>query len=418
MNRCFRLLLQTVAALFIIPLVAFSVILLLSVNLETLLFSSSTYHNALAREKTYDQLPTLIVETVMAQAPKSWEQGNLLAFADGEAKSCAWTVLGEESYAEIISGQRKPAPDEIPLLANCGIGKAGQKQSIGGLPPDKMTPLLEFLLTPQWLQSMTDSILAQAFRILETPGATYSIILPLKEFKENASGSEMTESLIKTYFEIYPACTSWDNPLPPEGPTSGPASPLLAPVASPLGMCHVPEDIYQRYKSQFDQLQSEFQATGLINNQPAQLDILESVRSSDAFAAFLARFPIDPRWYVRDIRWANRLGVIPCVLLLFLIGLLAVRSWRDLRLWLGVPILFTGAALLILGLLFLIATHGALYLWIRDAAPAYAPAIKAAGGLLRAIARTYGMVMEGEGFVLAILGLVLFLPVLNARQKS
>jgi hypothetical protein len=111
-------------------------------------------------------------------------------------------------------------------------------------------------------------------------------------------------------------------------------------------------------------------------------------------------------------------GKIPCVLLLFLIGLMAVRSWRDLRLWLGVPILFTGAALLILGLLFLIATLGVLYIWIRDAAPAYASAIKAAGGLLGAIARTYGMVTEGEGFFLTILGLVLFLPALNARQKS
>jgi hypothetical protein len=412
------LLRQTVAALFIIPLVALSVILLLLVNTEGLLLSSWTYSSALAREQTYDRLPTIIVDTLLAQAPKSWEEGNLLPYADGDAKSCAWTVLGEESYHEIISGQRKPASDEIPLLTNCGIGKPGQKQSIGELPPDRMTSLLKLILTPQWLQSMTDSILGQTFQILETPGAPYSIVLSLKEFKENTSGPEMTEALIKTYFEIYPACKSWDKPLPPEGPASGPASPLLAPVASPLGMCHVPEDIYQEYKSQFDRLQSEFQATGLINNQPAQLDILESVRSSDAFAATLARFPTDPRWYVRDIRWANRLGVIPCVLLLVLLALLAVRSWRDLRIWLGVPILLTGAALLILGLLFLIATHGAIYIWIRDAIPAYAPAIKAAGGLLGAIARIYGMVTEGEGFFLTILGLVLFLPALNARPKT
>jgi hypothetical protein len=390
----------------------------MSVNTETLLLSSWTYNTALTREHIYDRLPTVIVDTVLALAPQTWEEGNLLAFADGDAKSCAWTVLGEENYREIISGQRKPGSDEIPLLANCGIGTPEQKQSLGGLAPDKMESLLNLLLTPHWLQSMTDSILSQAFRIAGTPGSSYSIVLSLKEFKENASGPEMTEALIKTYFEIYPACATWDSPLPPEGPVSGPASPLLAPVASPTGMCHVPEDIYQQYKTQFDQLQSEYQAAGLINNQPAQVDILESVRTSETFSNILARFPIDPRWYVQDLRWVNRLGWIVIGLFLFLIGLLAVRSWRDLRLWLGVSILLTGMAVLVVGLLFLIATHGAIYIWIRDAAPAYAPAVKALGGLLGAIARIYGMATEGEGFFLAILGLGLILPAINARPNT
>jgi hypothetical protein len=417
MNRCFRLLLQALAALLAIPWVALTVVLFLLANTEALLLSSWTYDTALAREHTVDRLPTIIVDTILAQTPKTWEQGNLLAFADAGAKSCAWTVLGEESYREIISGERNPESSEITLMANCGIGTPGQKQSIGELPPDTLKSLLGLLLTPPWMKSMTDSVLAQAFGIAGTPGSPYSIVLSLKEFKANASGPEMTDALIKTYFEIYPACPTWDSPLPPEGPVSGPASPLLAPIASPTGMCHVPEDIYQQYKTQFDQLQSEYQAAGLIHNQPAQIDILESVRTSAAFTSILARFPIDWRWYVQDLRWANRLGGIVIVLLLFLIGVLAVRSWRDLRRWLGVPILLTGMALLVAGLLIMIAAHGALYLWIRDAT-AYVPAIQAAGGLLGAIARIFSLVTEGEGLILTVVGLGLALPALNSRPNS
>jgi hypothetical protein len=417
MNRCFRLLLQAVAALVAIPWVALTVILILLLNTETLLLSSWTYDTALAREHVYSRLPAIIVDTVLAQAPKTWELGNLLPYADAGAKSCAWTVLGEENYGEIISSERQPAPSEITQMANCGIGKPDQKQTVGELPPDTMKSLLNLLLTPQLLKSMTDSVLAQAFGIIGTPGAPYNLVLSLKDFKASASGPDVTDALIKTYFDIYPACPSWASPLPPVGPVTGSASPLLAPIASPTGMCHVPEDIYLQYKTQFDQLQSEYQAAGLINNQPTQVDILESVRTSDAFSNALARFPIDWRWYVQDLRWVNRLGWIVIFVLLFLIGLLAVRSWRDLRLWLGIPILLTGMTLLVVGLLFLIATHGALYYWLRDATPAYAPAFKAAGGLLGAIARIFGLVTEGEGFVLTMAGLALALPALNARPK-
>jgi hypothetical protein len=418
MTRCFRIVLQALAALLAIPWVTLTVILILLVNTEALLLSSWTYDTALAREHLYDRLPAVVVDTILAQSPKSWEQGNLLAYAGGGAKSCAWTALGENSYREIISDDRGPTSSEIALMSDCGIGKPGQDHSIGELPPDRMQALLKLLLTPQLLKPMTDSVLSQAFGIAVTPGSPYSIFLSLKEFKSQASGPEMTDALIQTYFDVYPACPYWSGPLPPEGPVSDPASPLLAPIASPLGMCHVPEDIYRQYKTQFDQLQSEFQAAGLINNQPSQIDILEGVRGSNAFSNVLARFPIDWRWYVQDLRWANRLGWILIVGLLFLIGLLAVRSWRDLRLWLGIPILLVGMVLLVAGLLFMIATHGALYLWLRDVNPAYAPAFKAAGGVLGAIARIFGEVTEGEGFLLTLLGLGLALPVLNSRPKS
>jgi hypothetical protein len=418
MKSCFRLLLRVIAALFGIVWIALAAILLLLINSESILLSSSTYTRALGHERIDERLPALVVDTILAQAPKTWEEGNLLPSADNIAKSCAYQALGPAAFRTIYDGDRNPSPDEIASLKNCGIGTPGQKQSIGGLDPDKMVSLLQLLLTPEWQQSMADSFLQQAFRIINTPGEPYSIVLSLKELKANASGSVMAAAVIKTYFDTYPACDSWDNPLPPEGPTSGPTSPLLAPAANYSGTCHVPENIYQQYKSQFDELQAEFQATGLINNQPDQMDILESWRGSDSFASMQSLFPIDWRYYLQDLGWVNRLGLIPCVVLLFLILFLAVRSWRDFFLWLGALLLATGLVLSIAGFLLLLAAHVGIYLWIRDAAPAYLPLIQAGGGVLGAVARNEGLVTIGEGFLLTFLGLGLTLPTVNRRPRT
>jgi len=417
MNRCLRLLLQMVAALFGIVWAALAVLLLLLVNTETVLLSPSTYTGALARERIYERLPAIAVDTILAQAPQTWEEGNLLPYADGVSKACAYGALGPDTFGAIYDGA-SPTPAEISSMTTCGIGTHGQKQSIGGLAPEKMATLLGLLLTPEWQQSLTDSFLRQAFRIINTPGAPYTIVLSLKELKANASGAVMAQAVIKTYFETYPTCDSWTNPLPPEGPVSDPTSPLLASAANSYGTCHVPDAIYQQYKTQFDQLQAEFQASGLIMNQPDQIDILESWRASDSFATFQALTPADWRWYVQDLRWVNRIGAILVIVLLVIILALAVRSWRDFFLWLGGLLLAAGLALSLAAVVLAALAHGGIFLAIHDAAPAFAPVYKAAGGVLGAVARAYGLTAVGEGILLTFAGLVLTIPSLTRRPSA
>jgi hypothetical protein len=337
-RSCAGCLFRILAAILAVLFVATLLIVLVLLNADRMLLAPEIYQTALTDAHVYDQLPSLAAEQIYAQMHNTgsagWAEGNPLQTAGKQSQDCAELSLGVTTYEDILSGARKPTPAETAAMQKCGVGDSGGGE---GGPPEFFLALSESqwrsilakLLPSEWLQSTTEKVLRDLFTVIGDPNAPVRVLIPMQEFKTRLTGPAGMD-VLNEILSTLPPC--------PAGqiPSSSDPSALL--------QCRPPDDVLAQAQPQLQQALREA-ASGI----PDEVDLLQPVRDSGMLSANAGgNLPAPPRRLLLYGRWIVRLSPLLCLGLLFLIALLAVRSWKGWLRWWGLPILSTGVAALLL----------------------------------------------------------------------
>jgi hypothetical protein len=399
LGALFNFLIRLLAVLLCLAFLVTIVIVLLLVNADSMLLSPAVYTNALDRERIYERLPSLAAEQIYLSLHRAgegvtWEGGgNPLQYAGPEAQSCSMDALGEQAFRDILGGLRVPTPQEIAAMTECGVGPSSS--GTGGAPEffkvlsiDQWGSILRTLLPADWLKSLVESVLHQAFKILDTPGAPLSITIDMRDFKKRLTGPAGTDAMMQI-IQALPECKADYVP-----DVSNPGSMLE---------CKPPDDMLATIEPAITTALGEA-AKGI----PDQLDLLEQVRLSGALNFDQLGLPIGPRQILQIGRWIVRLSPILCIGILILVTLLVVRSWRGFLRWWGIPILAAGFCVLLTAIVIWVGLDVLISLG-RENLPAFvSPGVyDTSTGVLVFIAHRYALVTGGEGIVLGFLGVIL-----------
>jgi hypothetical protein len=397
LGALFNFLVKLVAVLLCLGFLATIVVVLLLVNADSMLLSPAVYQNALARERIYDRLPSLAAEQIYtsmhpAGEGVTWEGGgNPLQYAGPEAQSCSMDALGEQAFRDVLGGLRAPTPQETAALEACGVGVPaggveGPPEFFKVLTIDQWASILRTLLPADWLQAQVESALRQGFDILNTPAAPLSIRIDMRDFKKRLTGPAGTDALMQI-IRALPPCDPGYLPDPSKPET--------------FLECRPPDEMMPVIEPQIAPALAE--ASTEI---PDQVDILEPLRSSGAFAFEQYNLPVGPRQLLQIGRWIVRLSPILCLGILVVLTLLVVRSWRGFLRWWGVPILAAGAAVLLTAVAIWLGLDVLISLGRENLPATVSPgAYDTGAGVLVFIAHRYALVTGGEGIVLGIVGL-------------
>jgi hypothetical protein len=391
-NFLIRLLAVLLCLLFIVTII----IVLLLVNADSMLLSPTVYENALARERIYERLPDLAATQIyMGMHPAgegvTWESGgNPLQYAGAEATACVQGALGDQTYRDILGGIRTPTPQEIQSMTECGVGgntgSSGAPAFFKTLTKDQWASILRTLLPPSWLQSQMESVLAQGFNILEKPGAPLSITIDMRELKTRLTGPSGTDAVLQI-IDSLPAC--------PAGYQPNASNP------SQLLECKPPDQMMAAFKPQVAKALAD--ATAGI---PDQLDVLKQLRDAGTLNIESLNLPIGPRQLLQVGRWVVRLSPILCVVLLLLVTLLVVRSWKGFLRWWGYPLLSAGVAVLLTAIILWVGLDVLVSLG-RENLPATVSIdlYDTGAGVLVFITHRYSLVAGAEGIILGLIGM-------------
>ena len=276
-------------------------------------------------------------------------------------------------------------------MTQCGVGP--QEGGAGGAPEffkvlsiDQWGSILRTLLPADWLQGQVESVLQQTFAILDTPGAPLAITIDMRDFKKRLTGPAGTEAIIQI-IQALPAC---------------PAD-YLPDLSEPSSMleCRPSDEMMMIVEPGISPALTEAAKTI-----PDQLDLLEPVRASGALNLEQAGLPIGPRQILQIGRWIVRLSPILCVVILILVTLLVVRSWRGFLRWWGLPILAAGICVLLTAIVMWVGLDVLISLGRENLPASISPGVYDTGaGILVYIAHRYALVAGGEGIVLGFVGL-------------
>jgi hypothetical protein len=399
LGALFNFLIRLAAALLCLAFLVTIVIVLLLVNADSMLLSPSVYTNALKNERIYERLPSLAAEQIYSSLHASgegvtWEGGgNPLQYAGPEAQSCSMEALGEPAFRDILGGLRAPDPQEIAVLSACGVGpsEAGASsvpEFFRVLSIDQWGFILRTLLPAEWLQGQVESALRQTFAILETPGAPLAVVLDMSEFKKRLTGPAGTDAMMQIIAALPPCAAGYipDTSKPESMLECRPSDELLAAVEPAIAPALAEAAL----------------------SIPDKLDILEQVRGSGVLNPEQYGLPIGPRQILQIGRWIVRLSPILCVVILILVTLLVVRSWRGFLRWWGLPILAAGVAVLLTAVAIWVGLDVAISLGRENLPVYFSPGVyDTSAGVLVYIAHRYALVTGGEGVVLGFVGLML-----------
>ena len=393
----FNFLIRLLAVLLCLAFLVTIVVVLLLVNADSMLLSPAVYTNALSRERIYERLPSLAAEQIHLSLHRpgegvTWEGGgNPLQYAGPEAQSCSMDALGEPAFRDVLGGLRAPTSQEIAAMADCGVGPSESGE--GGAPEffkvlsiDQWGSILRTLLPADWLQGQVESVLHQAFKILDTPGAPLSITIDMRDFKKRLTGPSGTDAVMQI-IQTLPPCKEGYVP-----DAADPSSMLECRPSDEMVTAAIPE-----ITAALAEAAKEI---------PDQLDLLEQARASGVLNLDQYGLPIGPRQLLQTGRWIVRLSPILCIVILILVMLLVVRSWRGFLRWWGIPILAAGVCVVLTAIAIWVGLDVVISLG-RENLPAYvSPGVyDTSAGVLVFIAHRYALITGGEGIVLGFIGL-------------
>jgi hypothetical protein len=287
-------------------------------------------------------LAFLIVILFLLTAPISlilWNVDNYLLTPDPYLRA-----LEEEDFAArlplIAAEQITYSLSHNPCLEdpqNCegGEGALSGETDEGGPPAylrdlsvEQWRTILGTLLEPGWLETQVEALLADLFGNLEPGSSTEPIVISLDELKTNLAGPQGV-TLIEELLAARPPCSAAQL-------LELAIMDLSQPSLDRLLTCNPPPEVIAlvmpELKSALDQAAQQL---------PSQITI-------DAFDSVFANASgaegAGGSAFMRARLLMRFTPFVPLTLML-LIGLLAVRSLRDLGWWIGFPLLVTGASL-------------------------------------------------------------------------
>jgi len=401
LGAVFNFLIRLLAFLLCLAFLFTIVIVLLLVNADSMLLSPAVYQNALVRERIYERLPSLAAEQIhMSMHPPgegiTWESGgNPLQYAGPEAQSCAMDALGEPTFRDILGGLRPPTEVEIAQMADCGVGSSpdgegGPPEFFKVLTIDQWGLILRTLLPADWLQGQAESVLNQAFELLGTPGEPLRLVIDMREFKDRLTGPAGTDAVLQV-IQALPPCDPGYVPDP-----SNPEN---------LLECRPPDELMPLVKSEIPPALEE-----VAEQIPDEMDLLEEARNSGALSLEGLDLPAGPRQLLQAGRTIVRLSPILCIVILFLVTLLVVRSWRSFFRWWGMPILAAGIAVVVTAIVIWLGLDVLISIGRENLPDTISTGLFDTGaGILVFIAHRYALVTGGEGILLGFIGLGLVL---------
>lgn len=303
-SACARLLAGFFAILFIIA----ALISLLLVNAEHHFVDPELYKRVLLEERVYDSLPRLLSTQISAG----------MTF-----NPCAEDPSACEGEGEDVSEDDEGGPPDY----------------FKNMEAEQWELLLGEILSANWLQAQTESVIDQLFVFLDSDDTTPSITISLADLKSRLMGRNGVETVLKI-IEAQPTCTqdqlreiinSFEN--------DDSSTELLS--------CRPPQEILDEYLSSMVETLNE-----VIESLPDEVVLGENLMDSDLDEEIETdEDEMQVGKTLRRVRTYMRLSPIVPIGFLLLIAVFGVRSFREFLQWWGIPLLLTGLIALVFSIL-------------------------------------------------------------------
>jgi hypothetical protein len=276
--------------------------------------------------------------------------------------------------------------NKVPSMMADTMTSPGTDQSkipdiMQGMSKEGWEAFFRTLLPPETLKVMGDDVLNSTFAYLNMQSDSAQLNLaPLKGGLASDTGVQAVLSLLGTL----PECNFLQIAQMSLNLFSG----------GKIELCNPPADLYPLLSPV---IQGQLQVTAAVI--PDQVTIMSAPPQDD------------PRQQLSTARLIMRSS--PFVPLIFLLGLtiLAVRSYKTLLSWWGIPILITGAVAFVMSLIGAPVFGAVLERFLVDRMPAYLPVILLdhASDLASVMVQTLLSPVMWQGLILAFIGMVLAL---------
>lgn len=324
LSACARLLAGFFAILFIIS----ALISLFLFNAERHFIDPELYKRVLLEERVYDSLPRLLSQQI----------------SEGMTYNpCAEDPSACEGEGEDVSEDDEGGPPDYFKNINA----------------DQWEVLLREILTPDWLQTQTESVIDQFFGYLESDDESPSISISLLDLKSRLMGRNGVDTVLKIV-DAQPACS--------EGQLKELKNAFEGDMAgTDFFSCRPPQEILDEYVSSIEETLNE-----VVGDLPDEATLGENFMDSDADETIdTTEDDMEIGTTLRRFRTYMRLSPIVPGGFLILIAVFGVRSFRDLLRWWGIPLLLTGLIALVFSILSLPIFNWILRTYVEGQIPGY-----------------------------------------------
>jgi len=398
MEKFFNGVLKFLAAICAILFVFSTAVALLLFNAERRLFNANLYLRAFESQDLYERLPELAAEMLTSAINLNPCDANpVMCASEGrpsEAQACLEAALGAETYETLVRNKRTPTPEEVQAIQPC-LDQYPQdpgEQATQGGPPEYMTSLstedwqaiIGAVLPPEMLRPLTEQALTSVFGYLD--GQADSAVLSLVEFKAHLGGPAGFEAVM-LMLHAQPPCTPEQIVELTAGNLSGEPELIL---------CNPSDEILE-----FVQPLVESQLQLVVASLPDEAVLIPA----DAPGME------NPLQALRALRIIMRFSPLLPLGLLFLITVFAVRSLKGWLDWWGAP-LFLGGLTGLVGA----ASINPIYKWAfnNTIQPGFPPGLpvsfaETARGILGSVLSGVAAPIIFQSIALLLLGIILVL---------
>jgi hypothetical protein len=297
-----------VGVVLVILFVILTPLALVLFDVQRNLLQPDIYKSALAEQRVYEQLPTLIGEQILRS----------MTYNPCEA---------DPSRCE-------------------GEGESGEEQGQGGPPvyfaslsQQDWEVIFRILVPTSWLREQGESAIDQAFAFLDSDAPTLEVDISMTAIRDRLTGPEVGSVLLRV-LRALPQCTPAQKAFYSKG--------WFDPAQPDLPACRPPEE----------DMPAVVMEMGVVLNQMAQsipdevtLDASNTDGGEEGEGSTAgdegSPFGSDPKVALRLLRQGMRFGFLVPLLLLLLIVLFAVRSLKGWLLWWGASLAIAGAVTLV-----------------------------------------------------------------------
>jgi hypothetical protein len=294
---------KILAVIFAILFVILTAVILFLATLDARLFNPETYKQALQEQRLYQRLPMLVAEQLvhsMNYRPCAEDPG-----------LCA----GEEQGATAESG--------------------GPPIYFKNLTLGEWEDLLSELISPAWIQVQTERVIDQFFTYINSDQPSLSLTVSIIELKERLGGEEGLRAVMGL-IRSQPPCTV--------AQLLTITDMILAGELKDIPICRPPDDILSDISPLARSALSQA-ALAL----PDEVNLAPTMRSGEANAPAPGA-PGDFRLVLRKFRTGIHLSLLLPVVLILLVTLFGVRSFKGWLLWWGIPLIIAGLLLAIMAI--------------------------------------------------------------------
>ncbi len=295
------------ATFFVILFILTTVAILLLLNFQLMAFNPKTYKRIFIKEGIYQQLPTILAKQLVH------------ATTYDPCLENPSTCDGEEAGRDPLDEEGGPLPN------------------MNNLKLEDWKRIFSTILTPDWLQTQTESVIDQVFAYLNNKAPTLTIKISMLDLKARLLGEE-GNAIILDLFLAQPVCTEEQLQLLVSAASAPDSS------AQELLFCRPPEDLLEQLTPQMTA-----SLTKIAEEIPDEINPVKSIFDQNSPASS-SNQQIEPTKILRWIRLGIYLSPLLPLVSLLMVTILAIRSLKDLLRWWGIPIFLSGLITLGIGL--------------------------------------------------------------------